>query len=269
LYAISKTIQFIGEGYTVKVVSMGNILKYLKGFTISVYIYIRGVIQPSKVKTDKEIPIIINNYNRLTCMILLIKALTDRGYHNIYIIDNKSTYPPLIKYYDSCPYTVFRLNENIGFKALWKCGDIKKRFCRDYYIYTDSDVVPSDFCPDGFIDYFFSEIKKRPLTRKIGFSLRIDNLPGYYGKKEEVIAWEQQFYTRLNKDNLYRAPIDTTFALYRPYAGLSRSRYVKSYRTAYPYQAEHLPWYSNTDHLDTEELYYINHVERVTEWSIK
>jgi hypothetical protein len=259
-----------GEGNTVNImVSMGNVLKRFKEFVVSVYIYMRGVIRPSEIKTGKDIPIIINNYNRLTCMLLLIKALTDRGYHNIYIIDNKSTWPPLIKYYNSCPYPVFRLNENMGFKALWKCRDLRKRFCCDYYIYTDPDVVPSAFCPGDFIDYFFSELKKHPLARKTGFSLRIDNLPDHYGNKEEVIAWEQQFYTRLNKDNLYRAPIDTTFALYRPYAGLSRSRYVEAYRTAYPYQAEHFPWYSNTDHPDTEEQYYISHVEQATVWSGK
>lgn len=247
---------------------MKNILKRCRGFIVSVYVCIRGIIRPSKIKTGRDIPVIINNYNRLACMRRLIKALTDRGYNNIYIIDNKSTWPPLLDYYDSCPYTVFRLNENLGFKALWKCPDLKRRFCRDYYIYTDPDVVPADYCPDDFIDYFFNEIRKRPLTRKIGFSLRIDNLPDHYGRKEEVVAWEQSFYTR-KKDNLYRASIDTTFALYRPYAGLSRSRYVESYRTAYPYQAEHLPWYSNSRQPDAEELYYINHVEQVTEWSSK
>ena len=185
-----------------------------------------------------------------------------------YIIDNASTYPPLLEYYDQCPYTVFRLTENLGFKALWK-SHLDKRFCNDYFIYTDSDVVPADFCPADFVDYFLQELKKHPLARKIGFSLRIDNLPDCYDHKQEVIEKETIYYSRLEEEKLYRAPIDTTFALYRPRVGLSRSRYVEAYRTAYPYQAEHLPWYTNSAQPSEEELYYIRHCSKVTEWTAK
>lgn len=246
-----------------------SLFKYSKGFIVTISSFLQSLAYPSKINSGKDIPIIINNYNRLTTMLKLIEALVSRGYNNIYIIDNKSTYPPLLEYYKICPYTVFRLEKNIGFKALWMCPELKKKFCRDYYIYTDSDVVPADYCLNNFIDYLFAEIKKRPLTRKIGLSLRIDNLPDFFAQKEEVIEWEEQFYTKLNKHNLYRAPIDTTFALYRPFTGLSRSRYVKTYRTAYPYQAEHLPWYNNTNDLSAEEMYYVNHVKQITEWTIK
>lgn len=246
---------------------MSFVFKFFVGLLVSYYILTLSLIRSSKIKKGKDIPIVINNYNRLTSLCKLIDALTSRGYNQIYIIDNNSTYPPLLKYYESCPFTVFRLKENLGFKALWK-SELKHRFCRDYYIYTDSDVVPSEFCPDDFIDYFFSELKKRPLTRKIGFSLRIDNLPDSYSHKEKVINWEKQFYTRL-KGGLYRAPIDTTFALYRPYAGLSRSRSVKAYRTAHPYQAEHLPWYINSAKMPDEEKYYVRHSRQATTWTSK
>lgn len=47
-----------------------------------------------KPTSYKNIPIIINNFNRLTCLQRLIASLEVRGYHNIYIIDNNSTYPP-------------------------------------------------------------------------------------------------------------------------------------------------------------------------------
>ena len=55
----------------------------------------------------KDIPIVINNYNRITTLLQLINGLESRGYRNIYIIDNKSTYPPLLEYYKNCPYTVY------------------------------------------------------------------------------------------------------------------------------------------------------------------
>lgn len=245
---------------------MKHYVKPLVYYFVSLYYYVREKIQPSKIKSDKEIPILINNFNRLSTLKTLIHRLTLRGYNNIYIIDNQSTYPPLLAYYNQCPHTVFRLNQNIGFQALWK-STLCARFCHDYYIYTDSDVVPANHCPADFIDYFFQELKKHPLARKIGFSLRIDNLPDSFGNKEKVIEWESQFYKKPPKDGLYRAPIDTTFALYRPRVGLSRSRFVEVYRTSYPYEAEHLPWYVDTNNLTEEEIYYIDHCTKVTAWS--
>ena len=47
----------------------------------------------SKRINYKDIPIIINNYNRLEMLTKLIHGLENKGYHNLYIIDNQSTYP--------------------------------------------------------------------------------------------------------------------------------------------------------------------------------
>lgn len=241
-------------------------IKRAISWLVSCYYFFRETVSPSKIQTGKDIPIIINNFNRLTSLQQLLDALTSRGYTNIYILDNASTYPPLLDYYDTCPFPVLRLSENLGFKALWK-SPLRKRFCRDYYIYTDSDVVPVKECPNDFIDYFLRELKRHPLARKIGFSLRIDNLPDCYAHKDKVIRLESHYYANFTADKLYRAPIDTTFALYRPRVGLSRSRFVEAYRTPYPYQAEHLPWYNDSSNLSAEEQYYISHCKHVTEWT--
>lgn len=241
-------------------------IKRAISWLVSCYYFFRETVSPSKIQTGKDIPIIINNFNRLTSLQQLLDALTIRGYTNIYILDNASTYPPLLDYYDTCPFPVLRLSENLGFKALWK-SPLRKRFCRDYYIYTDSDVVPVKECPNDFIDYFLRELKRHPLARKIGFSLRIDNLPDCYAHKDKVIRLESHYYANFTADKLYRAPIDTTFALYRPRVGLSRSRFVEAYRTPYPYQAEHLPWYNDSSNLSAEEQYYISHCKHVTEWT--
>ena len=160
-------------------------IKRAISWLVSCYYFFRETVSPSKIQTGKDIPIIINNFNRLTSLQQLLDALTIRGYTNIYILDNASTYPPLLDYYDTCPFPVLRLSENLGFKALWK-SPLRKRFCRDYYIYTDSDVVPVKECPNDFIDYFLRELKRHPLARKIGFSLRIDNLPDCYAHKDKV-----------------------------------------------------------------------------------
>lgn len=240
--------------------------KDISSFIASCYYYIRERISPSTIKNGKDIPIIINNFNRLESLQMLISALMDRGYNNIYVLDNASTYPPLLEYYKNAPVEVLFLGENLGFKALWR-SDYRSRFCGDYYIYTDSDVIPIADCPEDFVDHFLSELKRHPLARKIGFSLRIDNIPDHYAHKRKVIEKESVYYGNPVGDGLFRAPIDTTFALYRPRVGLSRSRSVEAYRTAYPYQAEHIPWYSDSNNLSEEEQYYISHCTQVTEWS--
>lgn len=58
----------------------------------SYYYFLREIISPSLIRDAKEIPIIINNFNRLTTLRLLTETLTACGYTNIYILDNASTY---------------------------------------------------------------------------------------------------------------------------------------------------------------------------------
>ena len=84
------------------------------------YFYLMERLCPSKISDARDIPIIINNYNRLTMLKKLIDSLTSRGYTNIVILDNQSTYPPLLEWYAECQFEVIRLPKNYGFKALWK-----------------------------------------------------------------------------------------------------------------------------------------------------
>lgn len=243
--------------------------KVIRYYMSSQYCRLREWLQPSKIADANDIPVIINNFNRLTMLKRLIERLEKAGCRNIHIIDNASTYPPLLEYYKTTPHTVHRLEANLGFKALWKSG-LNKTLCRDYFVYTDSDVVPVDECPDNFMQVFLEVLKSKRLARKVGFSLRIDNLPDHYTLKEKVIAHESRFYERPDATGrMYRAPIDTTFAMYRPRIGLSRSFSAEAYRMAFPYQAEHLPWYNDLDNLSEEEQYYIDHTTQVTEWTSK
>ena len=249
-------------------VKFSHVIRKIKFFLLGRYYYLREIISPSKIKSAKAIPIIINNFNRIFSLKKLIEGLERTGYTNIYIIDNNSTYQPLLEYYKKCRYKIFLLKENVGYKALWKT-DISKLFCNDYYIYTDSDLALVDACPDDFIDYLFLKLKQYKFAPKIGLSLRLDNIPAFYNNKKQVIEWETKYYTNANPEGLFRAPIDTTFALYRPRVGLSRSRFVESYRTPFPYQAEHLPWYNDSEHLNKEDKYYINHCKAFSSWSSK
>lgn len=227
---------------------------------------LRWNIFGKQITNPKDIPIIINNYNRLTYLKSLINSLTRRGYTNIYILDNKSTYPPLLEYYKSCPFTVIHLSGNLGYKALWE-SDVFNRFKHSYYVYTDSDMEINPDCPDDFMQHFLNILKRYPLSQKVGFGLQIDDLPDHFINKEKVIEHESRFWTREVEPGIYKADIDTTFALYRPYCKGVASIYQEVYRTGRPYIIKHLPWYVDTNNMSDEELYYVNNISQSTHWS--
>ena len=215
----------------------------------------------------KNIPILINNYNRLETLQILIQGLENRGYHNIYIIDNQSTYPPLLEFYKSCAYPVYLLNKNVGHLSIWETG-IYKQFTNSYFAYTDSDLEIHPDCPDDFIEKFISLLKKYPKALKVGFSLCINDLPDCYKQKELVQKWESQFWQEEIEPNVFKAPIDTTFAIYKPYFKGELINFDHLYlRVGFPYSAKHLPWYIHSDKLTEEEEYYLTHLKTPTHWS--
>lgn len=227
------------------------------------YRYYRG--GKTKKLDCYNIPIIINNFNRLAFLKKLINSLESRGYSNIYIIDNHSTYPPLLEYYNSCPYTVFRLNKNVGFKAIWETG-IYEQFKHDYYVYTDADMEIDEMCPKDFMNHFVDILEKYPTAQKVGFGIRIDDLPDSYTNKNKVIEWEGQFWSNEIEPGIYLAAVDTTFALYRPFCGGTADWNQKVFRTGSPYLIRHLPWY-NLDESISEEKYYLSSINTSTHWS--
>lgn len=243
-------------------------------YNILLYQYHKGLRMINRLRSwffskeidYKKIPIIINNRNRLSFLIKLIKSLETRGYDNIIILDNNSTYEPLLEYYKNIKFHVEYLGENLGFDALEKTK-LFKTIRRNYYVYTDSDLMIVEDCPDNFLGYFLKVLKENKSIQKVGFSLKIDDLPNHYKDKDRVIEWESKFYSNQFKDNLFLAEIDTTFALHRPYALISTKGMCKHLRVDYPYSAYHLPWYNDSDNLTDEEIFYIEHVEIGTHWS--
>jgi hypothetical protein len=202
--------------------------------------------------TAADIPVIINSFNRPTPLKALVTWLERAGFRQIIILDNNSNYLPLLDYYKSVPHEVIR-GPNLGPEALWRTEALWRRVRSRYYIYTDADVVPDPNCPLDVADRFLHLLRWRLGTAKVGFGLRVDNLPDHYAKKQSVIEWESKFWVHEVESGVYRAPIDTTFALYRPFAaGYEGS----SLRTGMPYLALHMPWYENSAAPTEEDAHY-------------
>jgi len=217
------------------------------------------------IKKNPELtPIIINNFNRLSYLSRMIDSLRARGYENLYVIDNNSTYEPLLDYYRDQKLNVFYLNQNVGYLALWKTS-IYKNFVHNHYAYSDPDIEPVEECPADFIAHFRDVLDRYPDVAKVGFGLAIDDIPLHYELGGEVIRHESQFHVDSPEAGLFSAPIDTTFALYRPKA--MGGWWLKGMRTAAPYVARHLPWYADSANPTEEERFYQATSEASTHWT--
>lgn len=243
--------------YNIKPGFKGNINKVFR-----LKAKLRALFFTSKFR-GKKTPIIINNYNRLDYLKQLLKWLETHNYTNIYIIDNASTYPPLLAFYKSCKYPIFKLTANVGHTALWDTH-IHLWFTNQYYVYTDPDIIPVAECPSDPLDYFMEVLNTYPEITKVGFGLKIDDIPDFYPRKSEVIKWESKFWNDPIDKDLYKAVIDTTFALYRP--NTRYQQWETTLRTGGRYVARHLPWYEDLAHLSEEEVYFKKVTTKVSSW---
>jgi hypothetical protein len=217
--------------------------------------------------SKKKTPVIINNFNRLECLKKQISWFEKAGFKHIYIIDNLSTYPPLLAFYLNTKHIVFRLDKNVGHTALWDTH-IFLLFKNQYYIYTDPDVIPTQNCPSNFVEYFKALLDKYLDKGKVGMALKINDLPDYYLLKNEVISLEKHYWNVELETNVYDALVDTTLALYRPNskgdAGL-----LPALRVGGAYEARHLPWYKNTFRNNEEDSYYLQSATSAASWNEK
>lgn len=217
------------------------------------------------VSGSYEIPIVINNRNRFTYLKNLIDWLRQSGYHNITVLDNDSDYPPLIDYYRASGVKVLRLGKNVGYKALWQ-SDFFKSIKNGYYVYTDPDLLPNPDCPKDIVFQLYRLLRKYPEIEKCGPALKIDDIPDHYSHKQEVVhGVEGKYWTKPVEKDVYDAPIDTTFALYKPFAK-GNAEECRAYRLGGVYCFKHLPWYENSSEPNEETQYYARTASSSSSW---
>lgn len=206
-----------------------------------------------------SIPIFIISYNRLHDLKKCISRFEKDGYKNIIILDNASTNQALIDYLHGLNHKVYFLKKNYGHHVLWDCHLFDDFLNKNPYVLTDPDVLPVDECPSDYLKIFYEILIHNPEKSKVGFSLKIDDLPEDYQYKYDIIRFESFYWERKISSEynflIYDAPIDTTFALYKP--GLIHpKKFYKGIRTGYPYTARHLGWYIGNHNLNREECEY-------------
>ena len=224
-------------------------------------------------KNPMQIPVIIINYNQLFYLKKLVSFLRERKFEKIIIVDNQSNYPPLLNYYNEIKDDVVieRMQHNYGHLVFLKNKQLQRKYGRGYFIMTDADILPNNQLPCNFVDEMLSYLDKyfKSVT-KVGFALDIDHIPDSYPLKEKVISWEAQFWKHEIEPDLYKANIDTTFALYKPCypQKFSNLKFLQAIRIAGNYTALHGGWHVDPNHYTDENLHYINSVQKSSSWKL-
>jgi hypothetical protein len=208
----------------------------------------------------------VNCRDRVSCLRPLVDWLERAGHERIYLLDNDSTYEPLLAYYERSPHQVIRLGANVGHLAPWTDAIIDKH-ADGPYVVTDPDVVPTEACPSDAVARLLELLRRYPDHCKAGLGLVIDDLPSRFAHARYVRAWEAQHWRDEVEPGVFDAPVDTTFAAYR--AGTQFTK-RPALRSGSPYLARHLPWYADSAHPTEEELYYREHaLESINTWNQK
>lgn len=212
----------------------------------------------------KDIPIIIPNFNQLTYLRNLINQI--RWYYpenSIQVVDNGSTYEPLLEFYEDAPLWlhVFKYKEN-DFVANLK--DHLNGHPAEYYVITDPDLSIHPATPPNFLEVFKTAIDVYGFHHA-GFGLITYDIPAWNPKvgwiqvDERALLSKPVTITHEGKDYYgHRAALDTTFSLWKRDNGgwkspMDGASWGNSLRL---FQAFHLPFYLDATRLNPEMQHY-------------
>lgn len=206
----------------------------------------------------KNVPLIIPNFNQLTYLKNLINWWQWYNPESmVFVIDNDSDYKKLLFYYDvACPAVVIRNDNNDLAKNLSGFIDSRIKGKYEYYVISDPDIMPHPNTPPIFLEIFKQYIDMG--FHHVGFNLITDDLPVWMYHREWVKGDEKALLGEpiLTEQGFpgYRAPIDTTFAMYTTrnsgwYSPMNGEDWSNALRL---FNAFHLGWYLNEKCLPSE-----------------
>lgn len=203
-------------------------------------------LNSSEPLLKKNIPVIIVGYNQYTYIKNMVSQL-EKYTKDIIIIDNNSTYKPLLDYYENdFHYTLLKQKTNFGHTVY--THQFIQNLVGDFYILTDPDLEFNSNLPKNFIQAL-SDISFYFNAHKVGFALLIDSpqirddiqFHGHSVKEWESQFWKHKISYPANASlELYDAPIDTTFCLIN-----RKAQTGKNIRIAGDFTCLHLPWFKD------------------------
>jgi hypothetical protein len=202
-------------------------------------------------------PIVLTNMNRYTsCKKMVEDLFRLNPSARITIIDNASTYPPLLKWYDEIKNDVLvvRHSGNHGPWVFITSGYIHT--IKDkWFIYSDADLELNANMPYNWQEIMVDYSLK--YNRKASLALRVSDIPDHYEFKDVITNHQSVCWNPTEEKDVYLAITDMTFSMDHD----NQHRY-ESIRLSGNFEARHVPWYIDFNNLDEEERYYLEHINR-------
>ena len=218
--------------------------------------------------TAKEVPIIIPTFNNPTYSRQLFHQFVLKGFEKIEFVDNNSDSLEMKKFLAEMAREgaiVTRLLSNLGPRK----SPLQSKFLNEspsWFCITDPDLRLNPMLPDDFVSVL-ADIAARFRYPKVGFALDISrpqdmrsDFVVVNGVKYSILEWEQQFWREpfgmtSTGDTIFKAPIDTTFALYQA-RRFKMSGFTRALRVSGRYTATHIPWLNDLALNNDEEQHY-------------
>jgi FkbM family methyltransferase len=185
--------------------------------------------------------VLIIAYNLVTYVKMMVDQI--KKYTNdIVILDNASTFPPLLEYYETFEGSLIRLKTNFGHK-IYRESMIYKLIGKQFFL-TDPDIKFNPDLPQNFMEEIMI-ISRTSNANKVGFALDISGnsyifrefiIEGLPFREFEGSKWWRYRIPHPYLE-LYNAELDTTFCF------VNTEGINFGIRIARNYIAKHLPWY--------------------------
>lgn len=169
------------------------------------------------------------------------------------IVDNGSTYEPLLSFLEETPYPTHRLSTNEGKFVVWK-KDLIPPTTR-WYAVSDPDLDLKE-TPNDLFEVLARGMEKYHWALKCGPSLALNAIPKH-SYREEIVFWEKRHWQGPLDDSYSWSAVDTTLALYHSAIPFDPQRWINpSLRTNQPYTVQHLPWIQLPEKVSEEDYNY-------------
>lgn len=228
-------------------------------------------MNPSELVLRRSLPVFINSFNQLHYLKDLLANLANFGFSNLWILDNRSTYPSLLKFYETLDTPppgsarVLYYPENFGPRYFHLSG-LYKTVWPYPHLYTDPDIA-LETIDDSFASTLL-EISRRFKVAKVGSALTLPpeelmtpvkrGFPETGWEPVSVLDWERQFWANEIEDQVYGVSIDTTLHLFNP-EFFNEENFLQGIRVGRAgYQVKHRPWFTNDLPPEEELEYYRN-----------
>lgn len=226
------------------------------------------VVHSVKEASPANTPVLIPCFNNPSYSRLMVSQLIGLGFEQITLVDNASDSQEMVALLRTLEIEgvdVQRLEQNDGPRnsifTKERLEGLPRKFC-----VTDPDIafnlqLPPDFLPiledaagrcDEFKAGFALDISRPDLLKANKFKIG--------AKLYKIAEWEEQFWRQrigfaASGDPIFRAGIDTTFALYDR-DKLDMARFISGLRIGGRFTATHLPWLDRSTMTSAEENHY-------------